>query len=83
MLRKYVAKAAKGSANDRLHDVAFVRLLALLAGQKGTKAKLLSNIDGLYSQPPGFYLSPDGKVHASARSLCFLGWLEVSFCWCQ
>jgi hypothetical protein len=48
MLRKFVAKIAKDDTNGRLHDVAFGRLLALLAGQRdGTKSKLLSNVDGL------------------------------------
>ena len=46
-----------GSNNDRLHDVAFVRLLA-----KTSPKFRLTNLDGLYSQPPGFYLSKEGKA---------------------
>lgn len=56
LLEPWWQKTAKGSSNDRLHDIAFVRLLASMAGQK------LSHIDGLYSQPPGFYLSSAGKI---------------------
>jgi len=44
-----------GNSNDRLHDVAFVRLLA----KQGMPLPplMLSNLNGLFSQPPGFYLN--------------------------
>lgn len=44
-----------GSKNGRLHDVAFGRLLA------AAKAPL-AHLDGLFSQPPGFYLSAQGSA---------------------
>jgi hypothetical protein len=56
LIEAWWVKTAKGSNNDRLHDIAFVRLLATMSGQR------LSHIDGLYSQPPGFYLSSEGKI---------------------
>ena len=62
---------SSGSPNDRLHDVAFVRLLAAVhkqqqgaAHNRNTKKQgpvLLTHVDGFFSQTPGFYLSEAGK----------------------
>lgn len=54
-----------GNNNDRLHDVAFVRLLAKQGSDASSKSGggkplppiKLSNLNGLFSQPPGFYLN--------------------------